>query len=187
MHGAASRLRRGGLQTTLIAAVLITALTSCDTDPDSGGRNGNPDLSAPSASSGTTSVETEREVIVADYEEFWVRLRYVEDKAESTWDRYLAEVAVDPQLKLSLQATRFQKQNGIALYGEVRSRISDVKVDGDKATIVDCQDASESGQADATTGKKKTVGVPRNPVRARLELDHDQWKVAKITYPGGDC
>lgn len=187
MHGAASRLRRGGLQTTLIAAVLITALTSCDTDPDSGGRNGNPDLSAPSASTGTTSAKSERQAVETAYDQFWNRMHAVPHEPESTWDDTMAEVAVDPQLKITLQGMRLAKERGVTSYGEVTSRISDVDIDGDEATVVDCQDASESGQADAESGEKKSVGVERNPVEARLHRDNSRWKVAEISYPGGEC
>lgn len=187
MHGAATRLRGGGLQATLLAAVLIAGLTSCDTAEDNGGSGGNPDLSAPPESNGMTSGEGEREAIVAAYDEFWVRMHGVPHEPESTWDDAMDSVAVDPQLKITLQGMRLAKERGVTSYGEVTSRISDVDIDGDEATVVDCQDASESGQADAESGEKKNVGVERNPVEALMHRDGSRWKVAEITYPGGEC
>lgn len=68
------------------------------------------------------------------------------------------------------------------------NRITDVDIDGDEATVEDCQDTSETGQADAETGERKTVGVERAPTRARMERSGaGEWKVAEVTHPDGEC
>ncbi|MFB9729835.1 hypothetical protein [Haloechinothrix salitolerans] len=121
------------------------------------------------------------------YKQFWVVLQSLDEKSETRWDEQLAEVAVNPQLKISLQAARFQSLNGERTYGEVRARISGVEIDGATAKVTDCQDASHSGVADAKTGEHKTVGIARNPVEARLKRHDGTWKVADINYPGGEC
>jgi len=54
--------------------------------------------------------------------------------------------------------------------------------------VRDCQDASHSGQADAATGRARTVGVAHNPVEADLVRGADgHWRVSRISYPGGSC
>lgn len=186
MLGAASRLRWGGLRSVAVIAVLLALATGCDTAADSEGRNGTPDLSAPSDTNSTHAV-SDRDAVVAAYDEFWERTHSVPHDSESTWDDEMAEVAVDPQLSITLQGMRLAKQRGSTSYGDVTSRVAAVDINGDQATVVDCQDASKSGQKDAKSGKKKTVGVERNPVKARMHRDDGQWKVAEISYPGGDC
>lgn len=182
----ASRPRGGGLRSAAVIAALLALAAGCDTAPADDNKR-NPDLSAP-LNSGAAPAQNAEDQVVAAYKEFWQRLRYVEDEPQDEWKAYLGEVAVDPQLRISLQATRFQKLNGITLYGDVAHRITDVEINGDKATVDDCQDASKTGQADAKTGKRKTVGVARDPVRAAMKrIDNETWKVSKITFAGGEC
>lgn len=167
-------------------ALLAVAVGGCDTAPEDPIVPPASAVDAPPATS--APAHSERDAVIAAYEEFWVRLRYVEDKPLKEWQSYLGAVAVDPQLRISLQATRFQKMNGISLYGEVAHRITDVDIDDDTATVEDCQDASETGQANAETGDRETVGVRRAPTRARMERsDTGEWKVAKVTHPDGGC
>jgi len=57
-----------------------------------------------------------------------------------------------------------------------------------RATVTDCQDASHAGQADARTGKPRSVGVARTWVDATLVLGGDGvWRVSEINYPGSRC
>ena len=101
----------------------------------------------------------------------------------------MAAIAVDPQLSTTLDAMRRNKTMGLTTYGDVTVRISSVEIAGGTATVVDCQDASHAGQADAATGARKTVGVPRMPVHATLVRDpaDGQWKVSQLDFPGGAC
>lgn len=167
--------------------LLAVAVGGCDTAPEDPIVPPASAVDAPPATSDSTV--SERDAVIASYEEFWQRHNRLRERPASSWRGELAEVAVNPQLKITLQGMRFNRANGITTYGAVRSRITKVIVDGNTATVSDCQDASRAGKADLETGEKKTVGVSRNPVRARLErvADGGEWKVAKITFPGGDC
>jgi len=171
----------------LVSAALLALVVGCDTAPaDDNGRT--PDLSAPS-SANTTRAQSAEDQVIAAYNEYWTRSHQVPHRPLGEWDEAMAEVAVNPQLKTTLQGMKFARRDGVTSYGEVTARIQDVKIDGKRATVVDCQDASKSGQADLKTGKKRTVGVARNPVEARLKIDSADgaWKVSKITFAGGDC
>lgn len=80
-----------------------------------------------------------------------------------------------------------QRSRGITLYGQIQPRISDVRIEGERAVVTDCQDASHSGQADAS-GQPRTVGLARNPVSGTLHRGTDgEWRMARIDYPGGSC
>lgn len=170
----------------LLACAALLVVAGCNAESQPNGRASNGDLSAPANETPTNA--SERDAVVAAYKDFWVRLRHLEDQPKSEWEDYLGEVAVDPQLRISLQATGFQLEQGVTLYGEVITRITDVDIDGDEATVEDCQDTSKTGQADAETGERKTVGVERAPTRARMERsDAGEWKVAEVTHPDGEC
>jgi len=147
-----------------------------------------PNLSAPSQAP-SSSGQDDRVAIEAAYTAFWSRSLHSGDKPEDTWKDTMTVVAVDPQLTTTLNAMRYQKQVGIKAYGDVTARIVSVQVNGASAKVVDCQDASHTGQADAKTGDPKTVGVARNPVNADLKRDSadGQWKVAQVAFPGGTC
>lgn len=147
-----------------------------------------PNLSAPSQAA-TSSAQDERAAVETAYTQFWVSTFHASDKPENTWHDVVAAVAVDPQLTTTLNAMQSQKQAGIKVYGDVTARIVSVQITGASAKVVDCQDGSRAGQADAKTGDRKTVGVPRNPVNADLKRDgaDGRWKVAQVTFPGGTC
>jgi len=108
---------------------------------------------------------------------------------EEEWPRALSRVAVDPELTLVLASTRQQRRIGIKVYGYVIPRPIVLPINGsDRAQVTDCQDSSKSGQADAKTGRPRTVGVPRNPVTAVLVRGADgRWRVSSIKHPGGSC
>ncbi|MBA0127267.1 hypothetical protein H0B56_17085 [Haloechinothrix sp. YIM 98757] len=166
----------------------MLVIAGCDEMPDRDGHDS--DVQAPTSSELTTRTEqNDRAAVIEAYDRFWARTHEVPHEPESEWEESMAQVAVDPQLSTTLQGMRFQHEDGVTSYGHVRSRVSEVEIDADEAVVVDCQDASESGQADLDTGERKTVGVERNPIRARMERDtgDGRWKVAEITYPGGEC
>ncbi|HWD05820.1 MAG TPA: hypothetical protein VG674_25560 [Amycolatopsis sp.] len=150
-----------------------------------------PNLSAPPQTSAvpTSSADEQRQAVEFAYSQFWHSTFHTADQPESNWHDAVAAVAVDPQLTTTLGAMRAQRQAGVAVYGDVTARIVSVQVTGDSAKVVDCQDDSRAGQADAKTGKRKTVGVARNPVTAELKRGSadGRWKVSQVAFPGGTC
>lgn len=131
---------------------------------------------------------TVRQEVERAYIRFWDVSHPIDQLPPDRWRPTLEQVAVDPILTRLVEATRIQRDHGIKLYGQVVARVADIDVVNDKATVRDCQDASQSGQADASTGTRKTVGIPRNPVKASLVRDEDGvWRVSLIEYPGGTC
>jgi hypothetical protein len=150
-----------------------------------------PDLSAPSQTSSTpnSSGQEQRQTVEAAYTQFWPRSLAIPNMPEGTWQKEMADLAVDPQLSTTLDGMRRNKQVGVKPYGDVTTRISQVDVNGDRATVIDCQDGSRSGQADTATGDRKTVGSPQIPIRAHMVRDttNGQWKVSQLEYPGGPC
>lgn len=145
-------------------------------------------MSAPSQVPGASGPD-DRAAVEAVYTDFWVRTFHTGVMPEDRWHGAMSAVAVDPQLTTTLNAMHAQKEAGLAVYGDVTARIVSVRIGDTSATVVDCQDASRSGQADARTGDRKTVGILRNPVTANLTRDKTdgRWKVNQVTFPGGVC
>lgn len=183
--------RRGFQLVALASAVLAPMLVAGCSGGNAPAPTSSPSLSAPpqAPSAPSTSAQDQRQAVEAAYTQFWPRSLQVAQKPEDAWRDALAAVAVDPQLSTTLSGMRQQKAAGLTTYGEVTVRISSVEVAGATAKVVDCQDASHAGQADARTGDRKTVGVPRMPVHATLVRDtaDGQWKVSQIDFPGGAC
>ncbi|MFE6612010.1 hypothetical protein [Amycolatopsis sp. NPDC057786] len=181
---------RWWLLTLISSGVVILLSAGCGGDgaPTSSTA---PTLSAPTQAPSTlmSSGQDQRQAVEAAYTQFWPRSLAVPNSPEDTWRDAMAALAVDPQLSTTLEAMRRNKLVGVKPYGDVTTRINSVDVRGDQATVQDCQDGSRSGQADATTGDRKTVGSPRIPIHAQMVRDmaDGRWKVSQLDYPGGPC
>jgi hypothetical protein len=141
----------------------------------------------PTSDTSSTAVAPDA-AIRAAYDEYWRVEHTVLQLPESQWPATIGKVAAEPQLSRVVDGLRSLRSQSITLYGSVTSRVSSVDIAGSRATLRDCQDASKAGQADATSGKPKTVGVARSPIEATLERGTDgSWRVTGVTYPGGTC
>ena len=125
----------------------------------------------------------------AAYTRFWRVSRTFDRRyPQRSWRHVLGEVAADPALSLVLAQATAQARNRITLYGTVVPHPTVTLRGGARAGVRDCQDASRAGQADAVTGRRRTVGVARNPITAALALGADgRWRVASVDFPGGSC
>jgi hypothetical protein len=173
------------------ATMLVTAACSQSTqqsEPTPATQTG--DTTTPSSPSGTPSSTPAdgRAAVEAAYRRFWAVSWRLDSHPEAQWRQVLSTVAVDPELTRVLEGTRAQKRNGITRYGEVVPRPTVVAITGATARVKDCQGGDKSGQADARTGRRTTVGVARNPLDGFLTRGADgRWRVTDIRYPGGRC
>ena len=94
-------------------------------------------------------------------------------------------VAVDPALTNMLTDAQTLTGKGWDTYGQIAHRISwPQSVDGKpSAVIADCQDSSQSGSYETSTGYKRTVGVPRDHMQGiLLRSDDGVWRVQQVFY-----
>ncbi|MBK0870207.1 hypothetical protein INP57_25685 [Saccharopolyspora sp. HNM0986] len=125
--------------------------------------------------------------VAESYERFWRVSQAVPHHPVEQQRPELASVATESLTNTMLGNLEQQRTRRITLYGHIRPRISEVRIEGSRAVVTDCQDASRSGQADAS-GQPRTVGLARNPVSSTLHHDADgQWRMVRIDYPGGSC
>lgn len=129
----------------------------------------------------------QREVVEA-YEQFWSVSRALPQRPSDRWRPEVERVAAGSMAETILHNLGRQREQGITLYGAVHPRISDIRLEEDSAVVTDCQDSSGSGQADAASGERRTVGVARNAVSGSLQRGSDgAWRVTRIDYPQGGC
>ena len=90
-----------------------------------------------------------------------------------------------PRCPTSSPTRARSNSKGWDTYGEFKSRISWPQPVNGKTTavIADCQDASQAGSLETSTGKKTTVGVERNPLQGTFVRGQDGvWRVDQVYY-----
>ena len=154
--------------------------------------------STPAASpSGVSSSETpgtdalsaqeaaDRAAIEAQWDKVWQVYLVLPHTPEGDRPAIAAAVAVDPAFTNLLTDAKTVEQKGWDSYGQIIHRISwPQPVDG-KATavIADCQDTSQAGSVETSTGNKMTVGVERNPLQGTFVRGQDGvWRVNQVFY-----
>lgn len=137
---------------------------------------------------GTVARLAELRAVEAAYRRFWVVAGDVDKHPAGEWRAILSEVAVDPLLTQLLDGYAAQTSRGLVEYGAVapRPRVADLR--SDRASIVDCQDASRAGQLDVESGQPRAVGSARTLVTAALRRAADgTWRVSEARYQDGTC
>ena len=174
----------------LSLAVLVLPACTDGSSSSSAPTSPTPAQTSPATTSPATDPASDRAAAETAYRAIWPLLAKFDQRyPEAEWTAVLSRVAVDPQLSQAIAVARQQRRTGVRLYGEPRPRAPRVTLNGaTRASVADCADFSRYGQADAKTGKPRTVGVARSPVKATLIEGRDGvWRVAEITYPGGTC
>ena len=144
---------------------------------------------SPSGAVGTDVLSSQesadRAAIEAQWNEFWHVYLELPHTPEGDRQALAASVAVDPGLTNLLTDAKTVEQKGWDSCGQIIHRISwPQPVDG-KATavIADCQDTSQAGSLETSTGNKTTVGVERNPLQGNLVRGEDGvWRVQQAYY-----
>jgi hypothetical protein len=123
------------------------------------------------------------------YRQFWATAQAVDQRPPERWRPILSTVAAEPLLDQLLDGLADQRQNGTVMYGTVTPRPTIAQITGGRATVMDCQDASRSGELDADTGAIQRVGTSRTPVAAVLRYDTDArtWRVTEARYLAEPC
>lgn len=186
------RERRAGRCAALCVAVGAAAgvLVSCDSHqaPAAAPSSPHPESSTPTAHPSMSAATGDRSAVEEAYRRFWSVSWSLDRRPRAEWRATLATVAVDPALTRALAGTDVHQRDGITLYGKVVAHVREVRITAGQARLVDCQDASHAGQADAKTGQPKNVGVAHAPVVALLVRGRDNlWRVSQARYTGGEC
>lgn len=181
--------------TTATTSSTISASSSPTVDPPSSAQTPSTAITpvttdtAPSVSAGTGGLSAQeaadRAAIEAQWDEFWqVYLALPHTPAEER-QALAAAVAVDPGLTSLLTDANTVEQKGWDSYGQITHRITWPQAVNGQATavIADCQDTSQAGSLETSTGNKMTVGVERNPLQGTFVRGQDGvWRVDQVFY-----
>ena len=148
-----------------------------------------PTDTAASASAGTEGLSAQeaadRAAIEAQWNEFWQVYLALPHTPEEDRQALAAGVAVDPGLTNLLTDANTVDQKGWDSYGQITHRITWPQAVNGQATavIADCQDTSQAGSLETSTGNKMTVGVERNPLQGTFVRGQDGvWRVDQVFY-----
>jgi hypothetical protein len=183
-----------------IAVAALVVVTSCSSgSPPPGAQSGssdptNRDNSPAATTSGTipsppgpTGTSAAGEALRA-YQRFWDVAQAVDRQPVAGWRTVLSAVAGEPLLDELLDGLQGQHARGVRQYGQVRPHPSVADLTGQRAVVVDCQDASRSGLLDEATGKVEQVGAARTPVSAVLRRSPGGlWLVTEARYLSDPC
>ena len=142
------------------------------------------------ATSAAATFSPDQQAAIAAYTNFWKALAPASRaKTAAQQLTLLTPVTTDPELSQLISGIASERRKGRVFYGVDRPHVSQVKITGQRATVVDCQDSSAAGVESIKTGKKLTVGVAAHPVRTTMLRRSDGWKVSTVTYPaaGTSC
>lgn len=127
----------------------------------------------------------DRAAIEAQWAKFWTVVLGAVRLTDGERETALAAVAVDPLKAQILAEVRDSEEKGLDRYGSMIAHpYWEQPISGaDTAVMGDCQDASQTGVLNLSTGKKETAGVKDNNTRATFERGTDQiWRVKQIYY-----
>jgi hypothetical protein len=144
------------------------------------------------AASPTKTTESDDSRILAQYSEFWLTAL---PSAYSASDRdrksALARVVDQKFLAYLLNRIAYLQAKGHNSYGfdrPITQAIERSKRNPKRALVRGCLDSSGVGVQEMKSGKKMTVGIPRNPVLVSLGCDNvGVWRISGFHFPGGQC
>lgn len=145
----------------------------------------------PSASSTPSTTPTppdEDDAILDVYRAFFAAQTEISLAPAGERRSMLEPLAMDPLLSRVLGgmfAADHYKEVG---YGTAKVDPAVASVDGDEASIKDCQDTSDSGRKNRETGKIVTKGTPEAKVVATARRGTDgTWRLATVEYRDDQC
>ena len=177
-----------------LAAVLALTVAGCTSKSSAEDLDLQPPAtSAPSmparTATPTPTPSTEAQKILTQYDRFWAT-------TDSAWrvsrDQRVAlfkTVATEPVLTRVVGGMLAAEQLGETGYGKIVPHPRITRIDGGKASLRDCQDASLAGRIKTSTGRKTTRGTTHDLAQVTMRLGNDGvWRVATALYqPVGSC
>lgn len=185
----AARGARGPRRMTFGAATVLTlaGVAACS----SGGVNTEAPIAASAAVTPTPTAaadEADEAAILAAYREFFARQTEISMAPKEQRRVLLEPFTVDPALERVLRGMFAAEEIGEVGYGapEVDPQVDGVN--GDKATVLDCQDTREFGRKKVSDGELTTRGIKHAKVVATMQRGADgAWRVASVVYPEEPC
>lgn len=130
---------------------------------------------------------TETAVLDA-YRRFWTVASQVGHQPAQRWRALLEPVTTDPFLSELVNGLTQQQARGTVDFGTIHLRPTIATLTSTQASVLDCLDASRSGELNRATGDVLSAGSPRTAFTATLIRDAaGHWKVARARYLEDPC
>ena len=169
---------------TAATAVLAAGCSS------SGGVNTEaPDPVAAAATPSTSPTPVDdTAAILAAYREFFARQTEISMAPKEQRKALLEPFTTNPALQRVLGGMFAAEEYGEVGYGAPIVNPEVQRVDGDTATVHDCQDGRKAGRKKRGSGKITTRGIKDAKVVATLKRGEDgRWRMATIESPDEPC
>lgn len=181
-------VRRGARRrwATASAVLAVAAVSGCGSSEQPKMEVFDPAAVTSSPTPSPTTSETD--AIVAAYREFFARQTEISAAPKEQRRSLLEPFTVDPALNRVLRGMFAAEDIGEVGYGTPVLAPSVEKIDGDSATVTDCQDTSESGRKKLDGGKITTRGVKNAKAVVTLKRGPEgRWRVSTVAYPDERC
>jgi hypothetical protein len=155
--------------------------------PPESASTSSPAAAPPSSTSRSSST---RHQIRTQYNGFWSSLPVASRAAPGRRRAILARYSADPELTSLLTGMATQDRKGEVIYGRnvTHPRLHATSTTVGRATITDCQNASDTGVARLRPYVKLTVGVAHTSVVTTMHRGSDgHWRVTFVSYPKRSC
>lgn len=185
--GAESPRHRRRIVCVATTALALVAVAGCSSD---GGVDTEVPLAASTQASpsATPTSASDEDAILAAYREFFARQAEISLAPKEQRRVLLEPFTTDPALNRVLRGMFAAEEFGEVGYGGPVVDPSVESIDGDTATIVDCQDGENAGRKKRSNGKITTRGMEDTKVVATAERGpDDRWRMATFDYPDESC
>ena len=136
----------------------------------------------------STWAPTDRAQVLHAYLRFWQIAQTVDRRPSNQWRPTLEPVTGQPLLDQLLDGFAAQQAHRTLQYGTVDPHPTLADLTADRASILDCQDASRSGEINRDTGIIQKAGSAHTAVAAVLRRDgHGTWRVTEARYLPDPC
>ena len=147
-------------------------------------------VTSPSPTAGTDSglpagEAADRAAVEAQWTQFWLVYVNIVRTPESDRAPTVSEVAIEPTASNVLADAAKLEGQGRDTYGSVTHHITWPQPINSQPTalLTDCQDQSNFGALETSTGTKKTVGVAKDHLQGQLAKGDDGiWRVQQVFY-----
>lgn len=169
------------------AALTLGAVAGCSSD---GGVDAEIPVAASSrpAPSATPTTASAEDSILAAYREFFARQTEISMAPKEQRRVLLEPFTAEPALNRVLRGMFAAEEFGEVGYGAPVVDPEVKRIDGDTATITDCQDTSMAGRKKRSNGKVTTRGTKEALTEVTLQRGEDgRWRIATVDYQDDTC
>ena len=141
-----------------------------------------------SASPSPTTTASDADAILAAYREFFARQTEISLAPKEQRRVLLEPFTTNPALDRVLRGMFAAGALGEVGYGAPKVAPTVHNIDGDDATVKDCQDTSKTGRKKRESGKITTRGLAGDNVTTQMRRGTDGvWRVASVDYVDDAC